>query len=127
VKILTPETSLREAFLVFISLAFIALLNSGQAWESHKTSSQYMNWELNSLLKLSNGQMERINAIDAACDFELEKISCNKKLTTLQKEAMKDDLLVERSEGIMKILNNQQQELLYAYCADLLIFNKVFE
>jgi hypothetical protein len=120
-------TSIREAFLVFISLAFISLLNVGQAWEGHKTSLQYANWEIISLLKLNDVQMEKINAINAICDFKLEKVKRDEILTVQQKEKMIEELLLRRSEAIMKILDDQQQELLYAYCADLFGFNKMFE
>lgn len=120
-------TSIREAFLVFISLTFISLLNVGQAWEGHKTSLQYANWELSSLLRLNDIQMETINAINATCDFELEKVKRDEVLTVRQKEKITEDLLLRRSEAIMKILDDQQQELLYAYCTDLFGFNKMFE
>jgi hypothetical protein len=102
-------------------------VNVGQAWEGHKTSLQYVNWELSSLLKLNDIQVEKINAINAACDFELEKVNRDEVLTARQKEKRTEDFLLQRSEAIMKILNDQQQELLYAYCAELLAFNKMFE
>lgn len=124
---MNPLTTLREASLVFISLAFITLLNVGQAWETQKTSLQYVNLELTSMLKLNDRQTEKINAINAACDFELEKLNRDKTLSIQQREGISQDILRKRSEGIMKILDDQQQELLYVYCADLLAFNKMFE
>lgn len=115
-------TSLREAIVVFICLTFVAFFNLGQTWEGHKTSLQYVNWELNGLLRLNITQMEKINAINTKYDFELGKIKGNETWSEQQKEEVSAKLLLSRNEEIMKILDDRQQELLYAYCADLLTF-----
>jgi len=120
-------TNIREAFLVFISLTFIALLNVGQLWEGHKSSLEYVNWELIKLLDLKDQQVKRIEAINAHYDFELSKVSRDQTTDDQAKQEKNDRLLLERSRQIMEILNERQQEILYTYCTDLLSFNKLFE
>jgi hypothetical protein len=120
-------TNIREAFLVFISLTFIALLNLGQLWEGHRSSLEYVNWELIKLLDLNDHQVKKIERINATYDFELSKIRHDKLSDGIVSQQKKDRLLLERSRQIMEVLNERQQDILYTYCTDLLSFNKLFE
>ena len=120
-------TNIREAFLVFISLTFIALLNLGQLWEGHRSSLEYVNWELIKLLDLNDHQVKKIERINATYDFELSKLGQDKSGDGIVNQEKKDRLLLERSRQIMEVLNERQQDILYTYCTDLLSFNKLFE
>jgi biopolymer transport protein ExbB/TolQ len=108
-------TKLREAFKVFLLLAVIAFFNVGQLWERRKVSAEYINVELIQLLELDQDQMKKIQAITKAFDSKWGKIHTDK----LCNEETKN-------KQIMEVLSETQQKVLYAYCTDLLSFDRSF-
>jgi hypothetical protein len=117
-------TNLSEAFLVFLSLALIALFNAGLLWEEQKISLQYMNFELTRMLELNENQMEKISSIHAEYEIEVSKVINESQGSRPEKI---NQLMRERNRRIMEVLNERQQKILSTYCSNLVSFAKMFE
>jgi hypothetical protein len=119
-------TKLREAFKVFLLLAVIAFFNVGQLWERRKVSAEYINVELIQLLELDQDQLKKIQAITKAFDSKWGKIHTDELCNEEAKKRNRELLIYERNKQIMEVLSETQQKVLYAYCTDLISFDRSF-
>ena len=111
---------------MFFLLAVIAFSNVGQLWERRKVSAEYINVELIHLLELDEDQMKKIQAITKAFDSKWERIHKDELCTEETKKRNMNFLISERNKQIMEVLSETQQKVLYAYCTDLLSFDRPF-
>lgn len=117
-------SNLREAFSVFVILAFIGLVNAAQLWERQRNPVQLTNIELTESLKLELGQLEKIRAINLAYESEISQLR-DDDIETANKK--RNQLLRLRNKQVVEILTDQQKNILYGYCTNLMWFTTIGE
>jgi hypothetical protein len=121
---LNSLTHMRDAFLVFVTLAVMTLVNAGQLWEGQKNSIRFLNFELTQILDLDKSQVEKIQAINVVYEIEVSRLGHDKGVSKNEKV---NALLTQRNDRIMEVLNEQQQKSLRAYCTELIFITQMFE
>lgn len=119
---LNSLNSLRDGFLVFAVLGVISLANVGLHWEIQNISKSYGRLRISQILQLDKPQIDRIRAIDGACQIELIKLKSQHP--SLQYKTV-SQLLRERDRRILEVLDGRQQQMMYRHCTDLVTFTKM--
>ena len=109
--------NIREAFVVFLALGAIACLNAGQIRQQHDSAVLLMNWELTQALALDKTQVEKIHEIHMGYEVALTRLP-GRDIASKHQEI--NQLLDERNQQILEVLNREQQKILYHYCTNVI-------
>lgn len=114
---MTSFKNLREAFVVFILLLAISILNVGQIVEKQRICMQYMNVRLAEMLELDQDQIEEIRAINLAYQSELSKLEDAGRLYAKMQIGL---LYRKRNREIIQVLNERQRKVLHTGSVELI-------
>ena len=96
----------------------MAFLNTGQWWDRQHVIACYPNQELVHILELNDQQAQRIEIIQEEYQSELLQMQFK---NLLSHDPDVSYLVRKRNERIMEVLNDRQEKILNAYCADLIM------
>jgi hypothetical protein len=108
-------SSLRDGFLVFTVLAFIALFNIGLHWEIENITKRSIDLKAARILQLDEAQIDRIQAIHTAYDLELIRLKNERNFVGHEKI---EQLQKKRDKEILGVLDGNQQLRLYRHYKD---------
>jgi|SRR5688500_14298446 len=108
-------SSLRDGFLVFSVLAFIALFNVGLHWEIENITKRSIDLKAAQILQLDEAQIDRIQVIQTAYDLELIRLKTDHNFVGHEKI---EQLQKTRDKEILRVLDGNQQLRLHRHCKD---------
>lgn len=114
---MTSFKNLREAFVVFILLLAISILNAGQIVEEQRICMQYMNVRLTDMLELDEHQIEEIRGINLAYQSKLSNLEDADRLSAKMQIGL---LYRERNRRIIQVLNERQRKVLHTGSVELI-------